>query len=158
MENLQRFIKELAFFDGMKPDYLELLTGCAANTFFKKGTIIGREGDEADNFFVIRSGKISIEIEYPGYGTVVIQTLDEGDVFGWSWLFPPHKRRFNSRAKEDTRALIFDGVCLRGKCEENCELGFDLMKRFARVVTERLESTRLQLLEMMEKPSDFVSK
>ncbi len=76
------------------------------------------------------------------------QTVAEGDVLGWSWLFPPYRWVFDAQALELTRALVFDGTCLRGKCEDDHNLGYELMKRFAHVVVQRLQATRLQLLDV----------
>ena len=45
-------------------------------------------------------------------------------------------------------AIAFDGACLRGKCEADPQLGYDLMKLFAAVIVERLQATRLRLLDV----------
>ena len=79
---------------------------------------------------------------------MTIETLEAGEVLGWSWLFPPYRWHFDARALSLVRATIFDGACLRGKCEEDAQLGYDLMSRFAQVVIERLQSTRLRLLDV----------
>ncbi len=78
----------------------------------------------------------------------MISTLGEGAVVGWSWLFPPHRWSFDARALEQVRAVAFDGGCLRGKCDADHELGYELMRRFAAVMLERLQATRLQLLDV----------
>jgi CRP/FNR family cyclic AMP-dependent transcriptional regulator len=61
---------------------------------------------------------------------------------------PPYRWHFDARAVELTRAIALDGECLRGKCEEDHDLGYEIMKRFALVIAERLEATRLQLLDV----------
>ena len=114
------------------------------------GQYLGRTGQEADAFYLIASGKVAIEIETPQKGLVCIQTLDEGDVVGWSWLAPPHRWRFHARAVEAIRALEIDGARLRRLCEENHELGYELLRRLVDVISSRLAATRLQMLEEME--------
>ena len=84
----------------------------------------------------------------PNKGPAVVQTVGEGDILGWSWLTFPYRWHFDARALRPTRALSFDGKCLREKCEEDHDLGYEILKRFANVVTERLEATRLQLLDI----------
>jgi hypothetical protein len=69
-------------------------------------------------------------------------------VIGWSWLFPPYRWHFDGRALSSVRATSFDGACLRGKCDQDPALGYELMKRFARVFSERLRGTRLRLLDV----------
>ena len=148
MDTLEPLLRDHEFFRGLEPAYLALLVGCASNVVFKEGSFMFRDGGPADQFFLIRHGKIALEIEAPGRGPLVVQTVGPGNVVGFSWLFEPHRWQFDARVLELTRAIALDGVCLRGKCEEDTRLGFDLMQRFARVATQRLQATRLQLLDV----------
>ncbi len=79
---------------------------------------------------------------------MIIETLGPGEVVGWSWLFPPYRWHFDAVALEPVRAVALDGLCLHAKCEENPRLGFDLTRRFAGVLVDRLQATRLRLLDM----------
>jgi CRP-like cAMP-binding protein len=97
---------------------------------------------------MIRQGKVAIEILAPELGPITVQTVGEGDVLGWSWLIPPYRWRFGARAVELTRAITLDGKCLRQKSEEDHDLGYELLKRFSGIIVERLEATRLQLLDI----------
>ena len=144
-------LKSHPFFQDMKEEYLAELTGCASNARFKKGEAIFRLGEEANHFYILREGKITVEIEAAGSRPIIIQTLGEGDVLGWSWLFPPYLWTFDARAREDTRVICLDARCLRGKCEEDPQMGYDLMKRFSAIVIRRLEGARVQLLDMFGK-------
>jgi len=148
MENLERIIAQHPFFTGLQKPYLDLAVGCASNTRFKTGEYIFREGAEANQFYLIRSGRVALEIAAPQQRPFVVQTLGEGDILGWSWLLPPYTWKFNARALEDTRALALDGKCLRGKCEQNHDLGYELFKRFAQIIVKRLEVTSFQLLDV----------
>ena len=84
---------------------------------------------------------------------LMIATLGDGTVVGWSWLFPPYRWSFDARAIEDTRAIAFDGACLRGKCDSDHELGYVLMQRFAQIILDRLQAARLQLLDVYGEPA-----
>lgn len=148
METLERLLAEHELFRGLDDRYVTLLTGCASNVRFDAGVFLFREGEPADRFFVLRQGRVALEIEAPGRGPIVIQTLGHDDVLGYSWLFPPYRWRFDARAIEPTRALALDGKCLRGKCDEDPVLGYELMKRFAGIALQRLQATRLQLLDV----------
>ncbi len=154
METLKRFLLEHAFFQGMNPDHLDVIVGCASNAMFKMGDVILKEGEEANAFYVIRSGRVGIEIPYPGHGAMIIQTLGKGEVFGWEWLIPPHAWYLNAKAIEDTQALVFDGACLRNKCRQNKDMGYELMKRFAQIIADRLHSARKQILDLAQMPQD----
>lgn len=153
MRTIDQVLGELPTFAGLDPGYLEFIAGCGANRVFEAGEHLAHEGDPADSFFVIRHGRIALEVAAPGRGDLMIETLGEGAVVGWSWLFPPHRWSFDARAMEQTRVIAFDGACLRGKCDEDKALGYELMQRFAAVMLDRLQATRLQLLDVYGEPA-----
>jgi CRP-like cAMP-binding protein len=147
-QNLEPLLRGHSFFAGLEPGYVSLLGGCAANVVFPSGSFIFREGTPADTFFLIREGKLALEIAAPGRGTLVVQTLGAGDVAGFSWLIEPHRWAFDGRAVDRVRAIQMDGACLRGKCEEDPRLGYELMRRCATLASDRLQATQLQLLDV----------
>lgn len=147
METLERLLADHPFFQGMEERHLQLLVGCASNVRFEEGQYLFRQGEAANSFYLLRHGKVAIEIHAQS-GTVILQTMDEGDIIGWSWLVPPHRWMFDGRVLEMTRAIALDGACLRRKCEEDHDLGYALLKRFAQVMAERLEAARLQLINI----------
>jgi len=148
MRSIDKLLSELPTFAGLEPERLELIAGCGLNRTFEAGEYLAHEGDPADAFFVLRHGRVALEIPAPGAGSLMIETLGEGAVVGWSWLFPPYRWSFDARALEPVRAIAFDGACLRGKCDEESSLGYELMRRFAAVMLDRLQATRLQLLDV----------
>jgi CRP-like cAMP-binding protein len=77
-----------------------------------------------------------------------VETLEEGDVVGWSWIVPPYVWSFHAHALQDTRAIALDGKCLRSKCEQNHDLGYEVLKRFSQLMARRLSATRFQLLDV----------
>jgi len=148
MESLERIIAEHPFFAGLESYYTGLLVGCAANVRFHPGTYIFKEGEEANEFYLIRSGKVALELFAPQHKPIVVETLEDGDILGWSWLLPPYLWKFHAHATQDTRAISLDGKCLRAKCEQNHDLGYEVLKRFAQIMERRLEATRMQLLDV----------
>ena len=148
MQTLEPYLAEHPFLKGLEPHQLKIIVGCATNVQFDVGQYILREGEEANNFYIINFGKVTLEIFTPDRGPITIQTIGEGDVLGWSWLIPPYQWHYDARAIEPTSAIALDAKCLRAKCEEDHDLGYELLKRFAHVITQRLEATRLQLLDV----------
>jgi CRP-like cAMP-binding protein len=148
IDNLEPYLAEHPFLKGMDPRHIQLMVGCASNVRFEAGKYIFRENDEADKFYFIRHGKVALEIFRPIKGGITVDTLGEGDVMGWAWLFPPHYRNLDCRAIELTRAIVLNGTCLRGKCDEDHELGYEFMKRFAHLMEQELEALRLRLLDI----------
>lgn len=148
MRTLESVLATHPFFSGMDPRYLELAVGCASNVRFNADEYIFREGREANHFYLIRAGKVALEASVPGHGSLTVQTLGAGEILGWSWLVPPYNWRFDGRAAEMTRAIVFDGKCLRDKCEADHELGYELVKRVIEVLGQGLDATRLRLLDV----------
>jgi CRP-like cAMP-binding protein len=148
VKDLKPILAEHPFFEGLKPDYLELLVGCASNVRFDAGSYLCREGEEANRFFLIRHGKVAVQVHGGHLGPITLQTEGPGEIIGWAWLVPPHRWSVDVLALEMVRAIALDGKCLRGKCEENHDLGYELFKRFSSVVAERLDATRRQLLDV----------
>jgi CRP-like cAMP-binding protein len=148
MKTMEMLIGDVPVLAGMPETYVELIAGCARNVRFEPGDTVFREGDEANSFYALRDGAIALEIHVPARSSVIVETLHSGDLLGWSWLFPPYRWSFDARAVEPVRAIAFDGACLRGKCEADHDLGYELMKRMAQVIIERLQATRLRLLDV----------
>ena len=136
------------FLAGMNPTQLALLADCAIPVSFKKGQTILREGEMANRFYLIESGKVVLE-SGEGFGeAVVIEAIGAGDLLGWSWMFPPYVWHFTARAAEDTKAIFFYGTILREYCERDHSLGYELFKRITPVMMKRLQSARRKMLSV----------
>jgi CRP/FNR family cyclic AMP-dependent transcriptional regulator len=147
-QQLDEILAQVPFFEGMPEDEVALIAGCGRNVHFDAGETIFRQGDASDTFFVVRHGTVAVGNFVPPRGELVIETLEAGDLLGWSWLFPPYRTHFDARALTAVRATQFDGACLRDKCAADPVLGYDLMSRFAQLLIERLQWTRLRLLDI----------
>lgn len=151
-KTIEDLLAESAFFKDLDPAYRTMLAGCGSNVVFKAGDYVFRAGEESHQFHLLRAGKVALEVNVPGRGPVIIQTVGEGEVLGWSWMVPPHRRQYDARAVDLTRALVFDGACIRMKCEEDPRLGYEFFKRFAVIMAQRLSAMRLQLLDLYGSP------
>jgi len=148
MQGLESLLAGVPFFEGVGARELETIAGCGGNVRFAAGQRLFREGDPADIFYVVRHGSVALETFVPARGPMMIETIESGEVIGWSWLFEPYRWHFDARALTVVRATAFDGACLRGKCDADPALGYLLMSRFAQVLIERLQWTRLRLLDL----------
>jgi CRP-like cAMP-binding protein len=145
---IHRLLADHELFAGLDPATLELLAGCAANVAYSAGETLFVEGGPADRFWIVRHGQVALEVASPGAGQVIIETLGPGSVVGWSWLVAPYQWRFDGIAQESTRAVVFDVGCLRTKMESDPWVGYELMSRFLPIVVDRLQATRLRLLDL----------
>jgi CRP-like cAMP-binding protein len=148
IEGLERILREHPFFAGLKEEFSTLICGCAKNVRFEAGQYLFHEGEPADQFYLVRHGRVALEIASPGRGSMIFQTLHEGEIVGVSWLIPPYRWTFDAKALELTRAIAMDAACLRRKCEADHDLGYEMMKRFMPVLIERLQATRMQILDV----------
>ena len=148
MRTLDRVVLESRVFSGLGDAFAEQLAGCSQTAGFEAGQTLFKEGEPADIFYVLRRGRVALELYVPGRGALTIETIEPGSVVGWSWLFAPHVWHFDARAVSPVRAVAVDGACIRGKCEADPALGYELMQRFSAVLLERLNATRLRLADL----------
>ena len=148
MQEIDELLEEIGVFRGLADEHLDLIAGCALLRVYGDGEKLMTENEQANTFFAIRHGVVALETFVPERGAVMIETLHGGDILGWSWLFPPHRTMFDARALGVVRTLAFDAACLRGKCEQDTQLGYTLMQRYAEVMVQRLQATRLRLLDV----------
>lgn len=153
VRGLEKIVRDHPFFAGLDEEFLELVCGCAKNVRFEPGKYLFREGGAADQLYLIREGRAALEIAAPGRDSVVFQTVGEGEIVGVSWLFPPYRWNYDVRAIDRIRAIGMDATCLRTKCEDDHDLGYDVMKRLVPILVQRLQATRLQVLDVFGKPA-----
>jgi len=151
-KTMEELLAESAFFKDLAPADRRMLAGCGRNVVFKPGEYVFHEGEVSNQFHLLRAGKVALEIRVPGRGAIILQTVQESEVLGWTWMVPPYRKQYDARAVELTRAIVFDGACIRKKCQEDPRLGYEFFKRFAVVIAQRLSAMRLQLLDLYAKP------
>jgi CRP-like cAMP-binding protein len=147
LQSLYTLIALQPFFDGLTGRQLRLLTDSAMEMQFSAGQSIFQAGSPANRFFLILEGKVALESEAADRGMISIYTLGPGDGLGWSWLFPPYYLKLDARTLAPTRTLVFYGTRLREQCEQDHELGYQLMRRIAEVAIKCLGATQQRLVE-----------
>ena len=154
MKSMADILAAHPLFAGLDKEITDLLGGCATNAHFAPGTHLFKEGEPADVFYLLRAGDVALELRMPGRGRLTVETVHPGHLVGVSWMLPPYRWRFDARAVDDVRATGVDATCLRNKCDAEPALGYQVLQRFLPVVAERLESTRLRLLDLYAPPAD----
>lgn len=155
METLKDILSKHLVFKDLKPEYIEFLSSCASEEAFAGGTFIFKTGEPAEDFYLVNTGQVALEVYSPPKGAVNIMTLNTNDILGWSWLFPPHLWHFEARALADVNLFAFDGVKIRRECRRDFEFGYNFTNCFGQIMMQRLAATRLQLLDVFGPDNDF---
>jgi CRP-like cAMP-binding protein len=150
VENLSEVLRQHPFLAQLSDHHMDVLVGCATNVHVPEGTTMIHEGQIANKFVLIRTGRVALEMDVSPRGPLRVQTVGPGDVLGWSWLISPYRWHFTGMAVADVRAVALDGECLRSKCEKDHDFGYEMLKRLASVMERRLEATRRQLVDLSD--------
>ncbi|QFG21263.1 cyclic nucleotide-binding domain-containing protein [Actinomadura sp. WMMB 499] len=140
------------FFADVPDRHRAVLAPTARAVVVPDGHRFFEEGGRAEWFWLVRSGTVALDLQVPGRGAVVVETLPAGSVVGWSWLFPPHRWRFGAVAVGPVTAHRFEGPRVRELCAADPALGYDLALRFGAVMLDRLEATRVRVLDLYARP------
>ncbi len=149
---IESILADHPFFKEIPREHLARVALQATISRFDKGEVIFREGSDARNFYLVLKGRVIIETLLPHQGLVNIQTVEAGEMLGWSWLVPPFRYRFGARTVQPTELAIFNGKHLLEVFEKDPQLGYQFLRRVLVAITERLEQTRLQLLNIYDNP------
>ena len=141
------------FFAALTDAQLAALAEDAITETFTAGQRLFDEGGIADMFWLIEHGSIALDMRVPGRGDQIVETLGPGTVLGWSWLHPPYRWHFGAVARLATTAIAFDAASVRRRCDADPAFGYAMLRSFTPVITERLQATRLRLLDLYAAPS-----
>lgn len=144
-------LQRCPFLDGLQPKHLDRLARLASHAHFAKDELIFREGQEHPVFYVLLSGRVQLEGDHQGR-TYCIQTLYTGDEFGWSAVLG-RRKTFRARALEPVEALAFDACDLHEACRTDPYFGCAFFERMFQLVAERLQETRIELLQARAAPT-----
>jgi CRP/FNR family transcriptional regulator, cyclic AMP receptor protein len=141
------------FFAALTTEQRAALAGDGAAVAYAAGERLFDEGGSADRFWLIEDGSVALDMGVPGRGDQIVETLASGTVLGWSWLHPPYRWHFGAVARLATTAIEFDAPSVRRRCDEDPAFGYAALRLFTPVITERLQATRLRLLDLYASPS-----
>jgi len=146
-QSITEYLSAHEFFSEFSDDSLKFLCECSSTREIKKGQILFLQGEHADKFYVVRSGRISLQMPAIMGPTLEIQAVDEDQVLGWSWLISPYQWNFQTKAEDDSELLQFDGAAILAQCELDPKLGFELVKKFAALMSVGLNTARLKMMD-----------
>lgn len=153
-KSIEQAIAEHPFFAGLPKRSVAFLASCAEKRRLKEDEVLFRHGGKADRFFVVLEGRVTVEVAAIQGPSLDLRELGPGDLLGWSWLIPPYQWHFQARAEELSEVLEFDGTAVLRRCEQDPAFGYDLLKRFSGLMSERLAAAREKMMSEWN-PSGF---
>jgi CRP-like cAMP-binding protein len=115
---------------------------------FDDGVLLFREGEPADSFHLVVRGRVSLQMHVPGRGSVVVDTVEQCDTAGWSWLVPPYRWFFDARAVGEVLVVTVEATELRRLCEDDPAFGYLLLQQVSAVMLHRLQAARVRLADL----------
>ena len=152
MSAIEKYLSSHEFFSGLDDSYIKFLAASASEKKIKSGDTLFKQGERADGFYLLRSGQVSIQVPALMGPTLDIQTLGDDQILGWSWLIAPYRWSFLARAITDSEVLEFDGSAILAHCEQDPKFGYELFKRFAALMSERLDAARQKMMDQWDPP------
>ena len=152
MSSIEDYLSNHAFFAGLDDSFIEFLSDSATKIRIKDGDALFKQGERADKFYLIRSGQVVVQVPALMGPTLDVQTLGEDQILGWSWLISPYRWSFQARAVVDSELIEFDGSAILARCEEDPKFGYELFKRFAALMSERLDAARQKMMDQWDPP------
>ena len=149
---IEAYLSSLAFFHELDERFLKVLSNSCTVLEINEGDVLFHQGERADKFYLLRNGQVSVQVPALVGPTLEIQALSKDEILGWSWLIPPYRWHFQARAMEDSDLLEFDGNAILVHCEEDPKFGYELLKRFAALMSERLDAARQKMMDQWDPP------
>jgi len=148
--SIREILLQDSFFSSLPDEYLEFLENNAIIAKYSPGKYLFHEGTQSQKFYYIVSGKVALELHMPAMQNISFETVPKGHFVGWSWLFPPHTWVFDGRAVREVEAISFDAMAIREEAEKDHEFGFILYKYFSTLMSHRILSSRMQLMDIYQ--------
>jgi CRP-like cAMP-binding protein len=152
MTSKDEYLAAHEFFAGLNQDFIDILSEFGIEKHIKAGEALFQQGKVADKFYLLRNGKVSVQVPALVGPPLELQVLGENQILGWSWLIPPYRWNFQARAVEDTDLIEFDGSAILARCEKDTDFGYELFKRFTGLMSARLEAARLKMMDQWNPP------
>lgn len=147
VKGTQLFLREHPFLRGLESGFLDCIADCAALQTLAPGTRVFAKGQVAESCYLIRQGRVSLELPVENGESVVVETLEDGEVMGWAWLSPPHRATLDARVLVPTTVIHLNGTCLRRCIDADDQLGFVLYKRFKPIIARHMAASRRQVYQ-----------
>ncbi len=150
--SIEDYLSTHKFFSGLDESSMKFLSESATRILIKRDDVLFQQGESADKFYLLLNGRVSVQVPALVGPALEMQSLGKDQMLGWSWLIPPYRWNFQARVVEDSELLEFDGGAILARCEEDPKFGYQLLKRFAALMSERLDAARQNMMDHWNPP------
>lgn len=141
-------LQAIRFLEGVSADDLQQLVSVAELKRYAPGATIFREGENVTKIFLVAEGSVGLELLVPGQGVKRIHTVGAGELLGWSPVLGKTPMTATARSLALTLVVALDAGQVQALCHHNPMFGFVFMRQIAFALAQRLNATRLQLLDV----------
>ncbi len=133
-------LRNFELFRDLTDNELKDISEIAAKKEYEAGKNIFNERASANKFYIVSKGRVVINMKADGgLGHLPIDTIESGDVFGWSAIIEPYAYTAYARTVEDSELIVIDALALRNLFKKNSSLGFKFMSEISFVIASRLK-------------------
>lgn len=142
-------LSQFSLFNGLPEPLLKQIAEIGVQTSAKKGEFVFHEGEKADKLHFLLDGSVALRVKLTSRPESVTVSFVSTPFqsFGWSGIVPPFHYTSSAECDEDSNLLIIPAQPFMKLMEENPQAGFQVMKRIAEVIADRLRNSRQALLK-----------
>jgi CRP-like cAMP-binding protein len=163
----KNLLSAFTFFSGVAPATLDLIARKGEVLTFEAGAVVFHLNDPAEHFYGLLEGEIALslvsndkvlktKIKYEDAVQtsmveeekwIVLDTVDPGQIFGWSSLAGSARRTVTAQCTEPCRVIALAAVDLKAMFEKDYALGYTIMKKLSDIIAKRLKHRTEKLIE-----------
>jgi len=148
-------LKKIFLLQNLTDGMLEKIIPQLRALHFSEREIIFEEGNKAENFYMLKKGKILLEAEISDQLTISLGSIKSGYSFGWSALLSEPSHTSHAVCAEPSDVFAIPGEKLRDILEGDPSMGYRVMGFAAKILKNRLERRTGQLLKVMANHPDM---
>jgi len=137
-------VKEIDLFKGIDPTIMEEIVNICSEQKHTKDSVLFKKGDVADCLYILEEGNIKLVIE--NGGSITYSLSDPGEVFGWASMLESGLRTASGVCATDLKVVRIEKKKLDSIFNTHPEVGLMVLKRLAKVISERLSNAYRDLL------------
>ena len=142
-------LRSAEMFAGLSDEIIKKIEEITSVVSYGEGDYIFKERDHAEYLYLVIEGKIGLEINVHSQLTFLIKCIFPGKAFGISAVVDAEKRATvcHAKALEDAKVFRIKGDDLEALFNLNHEQGYIFMRNVGKVLKNRLEIQRVQLVQ-----------